>query len=94
LNTLIPLGNKGFLWGWAVTLFTVSVAWSGRFDVLKKLMSLFVAVIVIGVLYTALRVLPPVKPASQTMETRILRSAGNVGKYIGDYAAYAFMPLL
>jgi Mn2+/Fe2+ NRAMP family transporter len=60
-GSLIPLGRYNFLWGWIITIFTVSVTWNGRFEILKKIMSLFVALIVIGVLFIALRTLPPVK---------------------------------
>jgi Mn2+/Fe2+ NRAMP family transporter len=44
--------------GWLVTLFAVAVVWSGTFNILKRVMSVFVLVIVVGVLYVAAHVLP------------------------------------
>ena len=48
-NAMIPLGNHAYLWGWIITIFTVSMTWNGKFEILKKIMSLLVAVIVLGV---------------------------------------------
>jgi hypothetical protein len=41
-----------------VTLFSLSVVWSGRFNLLKSTMSLFVLVIVLGVIAVAVKVFP------------------------------------
>lgn len=38
-----------FILGWAITLGVIALVWSGRFDPLKKVMSVLVAVIIIGV---------------------------------------------
>jgi len=46
------------LCGWLVTFFAVAVVWSGIFNILKIVMSIFVVVIVIGVLYVAIQVFP------------------------------------
>ncbi len=41
-----------------VSLFAVAVAWSGTFDVLKIVMSVFVLIIVLGIIYVAGHVFP------------------------------------
>ncbi|OHB65150.1 MAG: hypothetical protein A2Y77_09075 [Planctomycetes bacterium RBG_13_62_9] len=46
------------LCGWGVTFFALAAVWSGTFDILKKIMSFFVFIIVLGVLYVAAHVLP------------------------------------
>ncbi len=45
--------------GWAVSLFAVAVVWSGVFEVLKIVMSFFVVIIVVGTIYVAACVFPP-----------------------------------
>jgi hypothetical protein len=47
------------LCGWLVTIASVGIVWSGAFDVLKIVMSFFVVIIVLGVLYVAVHVFPP-----------------------------------
>jgi len=44
--------------GWAVSLFALAVVWSGVYNVLKFVMSIFVLIIVLGVLYVAVHVFP------------------------------------
>jgi Mn2+/Fe2+ NRAMP family transporter len=44
--------------GWAVTVAAVAIAWTGKFDVLKIVMSFFVLVIVSGALFVAAHVFP------------------------------------
>lgn len=62
LGSLVPLGSHSTLiWGAIVTGFAVAVAWTGRFSILKHLMTLFVTVIVVGVLYVALHSLPTIR---------------------------------
>jgi len=56
VNSMLPIGRS--LCGWLVALFAVAVAWSGVFNVLKIVMSIFVLVIVLGVLYVAGHVFP------------------------------------
>ena len=46
------------LCGWLVTVFALAVVWSGVYDILKIVMSLFIVVVVIGVLYVAVVVFP------------------------------------
>jgi Mn2+/Fe2+ NRAMP family transporter len=59
LNSFAPVTGGPVIWGMLASIFAVSVAWTGRFDLLKIVMSGFVAVIVVGVLYVALSAGPP-----------------------------------
>lgn len=59
LNAVIRLSESALAWGLIASVFAVFVAWSGRFSVLKIVMSGLVAIIVIGVFYVALRTMPP-----------------------------------
>lgn len=56
VSELLPL--PAFASGWLVTVLALAVVWSGVFDVLKIVMSLLVAVTVIGVMYVAFHVFP------------------------------------
>jgi manganese transport protein len=56
LHHLIPF--SGQLAGWIVALFALFVAWSGGFNLLKIIMSFFVLIIILGVLYVAGKVMP------------------------------------
>ena len=56
IHSLIPVNPV--IAGWVVTLFAVAAVWSGVFDVLKIIMSFFVVIIVLGVLYVAVHVFP------------------------------------
>ncbi|MFH1881726.1 MAG: Nramp family divalent metal transporter [Planctomycetota bacterium] len=56
VNSIIPIGAG--LSGWLVTFIAVGIVWSGVFDVLKIAMSIFVLVIVLGILYVAAHVFP------------------------------------
>jgi len=51
-------GISPLLSGWLVTVFALVVVWSNVFSFLKFIMSLFVVIIVLGVLYVALTVFP------------------------------------
>ena len=59
LNSLIPL--KPFIWGWIVTIFAIGVVWSGKFDIMKYVMSFFIFIIIVGVLYIAIHTFPGFK---------------------------------
>jgi len=59
LNSLVPLTHGTVIWGIAASLFAVTVAWTGRFSVLKMVMSGFVMIIVVGVMYVAISAGPP-----------------------------------
>ncbi len=56
VNSIIPIGAS--LSGWLVTFVAVGIVWSGVFNVLKIVMSFFVLIIVLGVLYVAGHVFP------------------------------------
>jgi Mn2+/Fe2+ NRAMP family transporter len=53
--------------GWAVSLFAGAVVWSGTFDVLKMVMSFFIFIIVLGVLYVAVCVFPPIEQLARSL---------------------------
>ncbi len=52
------IGISPYLGGWIITVFCLAVAWSGVFNVLKMIMSFMVFIIVLGVIYVAVRVFP------------------------------------
>ena len=56
VSSIVPINTK--LAVCLVTLFALAVAWSGIFDVLKIVMSIFVLIIVLGVIYVAGHVFP------------------------------------
>jgi Mn2+/Fe2+ NRAMP family transporter len=56
LSSLVPISPH--ISGWLITVFALGAVWSGLFDILKIIMSMFVAVIVIGVLYVTAQVFP------------------------------------
>lgn len=56
VSNLLPISP--YLAGWGVTIFALAVVWSGVFHVLKMIMSGFVFVIVVGVVYVAVKVVP------------------------------------
>jgi Mn2+/Fe2+ NRAMP family transporter len=57
LNNIFP-GLSPYWAGWLISLFAVSVVWSGKFNSLKIVMSILVAVVIIGVLYVAAHISP------------------------------------
>jgi len=56
VNSLIPISP--YFGGWFVTIFSLFIVWSGAFSILRIIMSLFVLVISLGVLYVAINVFP------------------------------------
>jgi len=56
----IPTRIVQIVCGWAVSLFAVAVVFSGVFEVLKIIMSIFVFIIVLGTIYVSVRVFPPI----------------------------------
>ncbi|MFB3904122.1 MAG: Nramp family divalent metal transporter [Acidobacteriota bacterium] len=56
VNALIPISP--YFGGWAVTIFALFVVWSGLFEHLKLVMTICVALIVLGVIYVAITVFP------------------------------------
>ena len=59
INSLFPISP--YFGGWFVTIFAFASAWSGGFNVIKYIMSFFVVIIIIGVLYVAISVFPPME---------------------------------
>ena len=55
-NSLIPI--KPFVWGWIITIFAIFVVWSGKFNIMKYIMSVLVFIIIVGVLYVAIHTFP------------------------------------
>ena len=51
-------GISPLIAGWLVTLFALAVVWSNVFNFLKLFMSLFVVIVVVGVLYVSITVFP------------------------------------
>ncbi|MGH7600907.1 MAG: Nramp family divalent metal transporter [bacterium] len=56
VSSLVPISP--YAGGWLVTIFSVAVVWTGIFELLKMVMSFCVFIIVLGVLFVALTVLP------------------------------------
>lgn len=56
VHQLVPI--QPYLAGWMLTILAVAVVWSGTFDRLKIVMTILVAVTVLGVLYVAVQVSP------------------------------------
>ena len=56
INSLIPISP--YFGGWLISIFAFFVSWSGGFKILKIIMSSFVLLIVIGVLYVAITIFP------------------------------------
>ncbi len=69
VNTLIPISP--YFGGWFVTLFAVAVVWSGQFNILKIIMSIFVAIIILGVMVVAVKVFPGVSALLQSFSFRV-----------------------
>lgn len=56
VNSLVPISP--YFGGLFVTIFSLIIVWSGAFDLLKMVMSFFVLIIILGVLYVAITVFP------------------------------------
>jgi Mn2+/Fe2+ NRAMP family transporter len=67
--SLLPIGKLAA--GLIVVIFAVSVAWTGAFDVLKVVMSFFVAIIVLGIAFVASRVMPDFSELVTSMSLRV-----------------------
>lgn len=57
VSSLIPV--TPVIGGWLVTVFALMVVWSGAFGILKIVMSFFVVLILVGVFFVAITVIPP-----------------------------------
>ncbi|MBN1482906.1 hypothetical protein EH223_13310 [candidate division KSB1 bacterium] len=51
-------GLSPMLSGWLVTIFALAIVWTDMFNILKMIMSFFVLVVILGVLYVAVKVFP------------------------------------
>ena len=58
IHALLPVNQV--VVGWVVTLFCVSVVWSGSFNPLKIITSFMVLIMIIGVIYVTWKVMPGV----------------------------------
>jgi hypothetical protein len=56
-HALIP-ALPAFVWSWILAALAVAVVWSGQFDALKRVMSILVTIMIIGVGYVALKSSP------------------------------------
>ncbi len=69
INSLIPISP--YFGGWFVTIFSLLVVWSGMFDHLKIVMSAFVGIIILGVLYVVLNAFPGVNDFLQGLHFQV-----------------------
>jgi Mn2+/Fe2+ NRAMP family transporter len=91
VNALIPINP--YFGGWFVTIFSLVVVWSGVFDLLKMVMSFFVFVIVLGVLYVAITVFPPFSTLLQSFIPNV-PSVPEWALSIGDVSANPWREIL
>jgi Mn2+/Fe2+ NRAMP family transporter len=56
ISHLLPISS--YLGGWIISIFALVVAWSGGFKILRVIMSFFVLIILLGVMYVAGTVFP------------------------------------
>jgi len=81
--------------GWAVSLFAAMVVWSGTFDVLKMVMSFFIFVVVIGVLYVAICVFPPIEQLARSFIPSVpVVPDWAIAKGVGSNAWKEILPLI
>jgi len=57
LQNLVPVPSH--IAGWLISIISVLVVWSGRFNILKMIMSVMVVLMCIGIIYVAVTVIPP-----------------------------------
>ncbi len=57
LSSLIPAISPNMA-GWIISVFAFLVVWSGKFKILKVIMSFFVLAMVLGVLYVSIKLFP------------------------------------
>ncbi len=94
VHSLVPL--PPVLCGWAVSLFALMVVWSGLYNVLKIVMSIFVLVIVLGVMYVAVHIFPSFGQILEGMSFRVPAVPAWALQYKGvtDSAWSEILPLL
>ncbi len=69
ISNLVPVSS--YLGGWIIAVFALIVAWSGGFKVLRIIMSFFVLIIILGVLYVAGTVFPDLGTFLSGFEFRV-----------------------
>ncbi len=57
LNNMIPALPEKY-GGWIISVVVLSIVWSGQFNVLKMVMSVFVALMILGILYVSFTLFP------------------------------------
>jgi hypothetical protein len=57
VHALIPV-LPAYAWSWILAALAVAVVWSGKFDALKRVMSILVTIMICGVGYVALKASP------------------------------------
>jgi len=57
LNSLVPRVPPYF-GGWVISIFAFIVVWSGRYNILRTIMSLFVGIMILGILYVSIALFP------------------------------------
>ncbi len=83
------------IFGWAVSLFAGAVVWSGTFEALKMIMSFFVFIVVVGVLYVAINVFPPIEQLLRSFIPNVpVVPEWAVAKGIGNNAWKEILPLI
>jgi Mn2+/Fe2+ NRAMP family transporter len=50
-----------YIWGWLITIFAVVLAWSGKYELMEKVMSVLVLIMIIAVIIGAIMVSPPLR---------------------------------
>ena len=90
VSSIVPIDTK--LAVCLVTIFALAVAWSGKFNVLKIVMSVFVLIIVLGVLYIAVRVFPGFSECISFHSPRVHDWA--IAKGVSDNPWKEILPLL
>ena len=63
LHSLIPIPSH--IAGWVISIMALIVVWSGRFNILKLVMSFLVVLMCIGIIYVAIVVFPPLSELFQ-----------------------------
>ncbi len=83
------------LCGWGVSLFAGLVVWSGKFDALKMVMSVFIFIVVVGVLYVAVRVFPSMSELARAFIPNVPEvPQWAVAKGVGTNAWKEILPLI
>lgn len=55
-NSIFPINQ--ITWGWIISIFAIIIVWSGKFDIIKYVMSVLVLFIMCGAVYIAIHTFP------------------------------------